>query len=112
MSGRRGSVLNVKLFFESVASFIERQAGYIVTCWFLIMFGIALIRFGGVYSDTGHDLIVFATGVLSRSMVGHQTSSAGPAPELPPGSSMSETRTTRTDTPAAPQPIVPPDPKA
>ena len=89
---------------ESLAAFIERQAGYIVTSWFLILFGIGLIHFGGVYADTGHDLIVFATGVMARSMVGHQTSSASPAPEPPPGSSMSETRTIKTDTPAVEAP--------
>ena len=94
----------VKTPLERLADFIERQAGYIVTSWFLICFGIALIHFGGVYADTGHDLIVFATGVMARSMVGHQTTSAAPAPEPPPGTSVSETRTTKTDTPASASP--------
>ena len=96
-------------WLDQVAAFIERQAGYIVTSWFLICFGIALIHFGGVYADTGHDLIVFATGVMARSMVGHQTTSAAPA-DIPPGSSMTETRTTKTSTPAAPAPTEPATP--
>lgn len=53
------------MFFDA----LDRSGGHVFTCLLLILIGGAFYHFG--FTAEGHDLILFATGVLARSMMGN-----------------------------------------
>lgn len=65
------------------AAFLEREGGYSVVCLTLIVIGVCLVDHSG-RSQVAHDLIVFGTGVLARSMGSKKITNEAPA-DLPPG---------------------------
>jgi hypothetical protein len=55
---------------SSVENFMEREAGHVAVSLLLIVAGAVLWR---LEVPKAEDLILFATGVLARSMVGKQS---------------------------------------
>lgn len=53
---------------SSVIDFLDRPGGHITVCLLLIFAGGVFYQIG--QPAEGHDLIIFATGVLARSMMG------------------------------------------
>jgi hypothetical protein len=54
--------------FDAIAKFVEREAGHIMVSLLLVLIGYWLwcAKF-----SKGEDVVMFALGVLSRSMIGH-----------------------------------------
>ena len=64
----------------TLADFLEREAGHVMVSLALILIGAAL---WAIHMPKGEDLIVFALGVLGRSMIGTKRA---PGPPQDPSS--------------------------
>ena len=86
----------INALLVGLAAFLEREGGYSIVCLTLIGVGVMLTDGASERAKTAHDLIVFATGVLARSMGSRRTTP-------PPGSTTTTATVQTTDTPQEPQ---------
>ena len=61
----------LRFFLTGCVNFLEREAGYHVISLTLILVGVCLVD-PQQRPQIAHDLVVFGTGVLARSMAGKQ----------------------------------------
>lgn len=64
---------------ETVALFLEREAGYHVVSLAVIMLGVTIAE-PQVRANMARDLVIFGLGVLSRSMGGKKQITQEPKP--------------------------------
>lgn len=79
---------------ESLALFLEREAGYHTVSFSIIILGV-MIADAQMRVGLARDLVLFGLGVLSRSM--------GGKPQVPPGSTTVTSTATITETPQEPK---------
>lgn len=82
---------SMSAFYQFVFALLEREAGYHLMSFSLIVLGVLLIE-PVKRAEIAHDLITFGLGVMARSM-------GSKKPDPPPGSVTVERKTETTITP-------------